>query len=178
MNTEKRIEQCLEAAPKPSASDGLLNKLQNDITSGGIKAQPSFLRKWLAPAGGPISAWRVAAVATIAVMVLLPLTYAGGKVIKNYVLEEVFEVVETVETEEGRVTKVATVSVVSVAPDEPPKEEEIREMDELKKAGKFEKEFVKEWAKDGMTFRLYKVSYTLSSGKVVTRNEIEGGSDK
>jgi hypothetical protein len=51
-----------------------------------------------------------------------------------------------------------------------------QDAEDLTQAGKFEKEFVKEWAKDGITFHLYKISYTLSSGKVVTRNEIEGGS--
>ncbi len=176
MNTEKRIEQCLKAAPKPSVPDGLLSKLQKDITPGRIQTRPSLLHKWLAPTGGPISAWRVAAVATIAVMVLLPLTYAGGKVIKTYVLKETIVVVEEVRTDDGSVTKIGTLSVVTVAPDEQINEEEKLEMEELKQAGKFEKEFVKEWSDKGMTFRLYKVSYTLSSGKVVTRNEIEGGS--
>lgn len=176
MNTEKRIEQYLKAAPKLSVPDGLLDKLQNDVTLRETKIRRSALRTWLAPSGGSVSPWRVAAVATIALMVLLPLTYAGGKVIKNYVLKEVFEVFEEVETDDGRVAKVGTLEVVTVAPDEQPNEEDIREMEELKQTGKFEKEFMKEWAKDGITFRLYKVSYTLSSGKVLTRNEIEGGS--
>ena len=172
MNSEKKIEQYLNVAPKPTAPDGLLNKLQNDITSGRMKRQPSFLHKWLAPAGGPISAWRVAAMATIAVMVLIPLTYAGGKVIKTYVLKETIVVVEEVETDDSSVTRIETLSVVAVASDQL-NEEEKREMEELKKAGKFEKEFVKDWTEKDMTFRLYKVSYTLSSGKVFTREEIE-----
>ena len=174
MNTERRIEQCLRAAPRPSEPDGLLDKLQNDVTLKKTKAQHSVLRSWLAPSGGSVSPWRVAAVATIALMVLLPLTYAGGKVIRNYVLKETIAVIEEVRMDDGSITKIGTLEVVTVAPDEPPNEEDIREMEELKRTGKFEKEFVKEWAKDGMTFRLYKVSYTLSSGKVFTRNEIEG----
>lgn len=176
MNTEKRIEQYLKAAPKPTVPDGLLDQLQHDVTLRETKTRRSALRMWLAPSGGSISPWRIAAVAILALMVLLPLTYAGGKVIKTYVLKEEIVVVEEVKTDDGRVAKIGTLSVVTVAPDEQPSEEEIREMNELKKAGKFEKELVKEWAKDGITFRLYKVSYTLSSGKVVTRNEVEGGS--
>lgn len=176
MNTEKRIEQYLKATPKVSVPDGLLDKLQNDVTLREAKTRRSALRAWLSPSGGSICPWRVAAMMAIALMVLLPLTYAGGKVIKNYVLKEVFEVFEEVETDDGRVAKIGTLEVVTVAPGEQPNEEEIREVEELKQAGDFEKEFVKEWAKDGITFRLYKVSYTLSSGKIVTRNEIEGSS--
>jgi len=46
----------------------------------------------------------------------------------------------------------------------------------LKRAGKFEKVLVEERIENGMKFSLYKVSYTLSNGKVVTVSEIQGGS--
>ncbi|MFC1634020.1 hypothetical protein ACFL5Z_04200 [Planctomycetota bacterium] len=88
MNTEKRIEQCLKAAPKPSAPDGLLGKLHKDITLGEMKARHSVLRKWLAPAGGSISLWRVAAAAAIAIAVLLPLSYGATKAVKHFILFE------------------------------------------------------------------------------------------
>jgi len=44
MNTEKKIEQCLRAAPKPPAPDGLLDKLQADVSAQDIKTQRSPLR--------------------------------------------------------------------------------------------------------------------------------------
>lgn len=85
MNTQKRIEKCLKAAPKPPAQDGLMDKLQADVSVPDINVQRSALRRWFAPVGGRISPWRVAAVAVIGVAVLLPLTYGAGKIVKVYV---------------------------------------------------------------------------------------------
>ena len=79
MNTEKRIEQCLEKAPKPSAPDALLNKLQSDVTLGQAGARRTALRRWLAPSGGRVSLWRTAAAAVIAMAVLLPLSYGAAR---------------------------------------------------------------------------------------------------
>lgn len=87
MNTEKKIEQCLKAAPKPPAQDGLLDKLQKDIARGDIKTRRSALRRWFAPTAGSISPWRVAAAAVIAIAVLLPLTYGATQIIK-FVVDE------------------------------------------------------------------------------------------
>ena len=84
MNTEKKIEQCLRAAPKPPAPDGLLDKLQKDVALGDIKTHRLGLRRWFAPAGGPISPWRVVAAAAIAIAVLLPLSFGATKVVKKY----------------------------------------------------------------------------------------------
>ena len=84
MNTEKKIEQHLKAAPKPPAPNGLLNKLEADLSAGDIKKGRSALRRWFAPAGGPISPWRVATAAAIAIAVLLPLSFGATKVVKKY----------------------------------------------------------------------------------------------
>lgn len=84
MNTEKKIEQCLRAAPKPPAPDGLLDKLQADVSAQDIKIHRSSLRRWFAPTGRAISPWRVAAAAAIAIAVLLPLSYGTTKVLKKY----------------------------------------------------------------------------------------------
>ena len=174
MNTEKKIEQSLRAAPKPPAPDGLLKNLQDNITLEEGKHSDNIIRRFLSPAGGQVSLWRVAAVAAVAAMVLLPLTYAGGKVIKSYFVK--VEVTETIENNGSSITKVGTASAKMNEPGYQPNEEEVKEINELKKAGKFEKVLVEERIENGMKFSLYEVNYTLSSGKVITVNEIEGGS--
>ncbi len=85
MNTRQEIEQRLRAAPRPSAPDGLLNKLQADVSAQDIKTHRSSLRRWFAPTGRSISPWRVAAAAVIAIAVLLPLSYGATKLIKRFV---------------------------------------------------------------------------------------------
>ncbi|MEE9370800.1 MAG: hypothetical protein V3W45_04935, partial [Sedimentisphaerales bacterium] len=72
MNTKKKIEQYLKPAPKPPAPEGLLDKLQADVSAQDIKTHRSSLRRWFAPTGRSISPWRVAAAAAIAIAVLLP----------------------------------------------------------------------------------------------------------
>jgi len=84
MNTQNKIEQCLRAAPKPSAPDSLLDKLQSDLSVQDIKTHRSILRRWFAPTGGSVSTWRVAAAAVIALAVLLPLSYGATKLIKRF----------------------------------------------------------------------------------------------
>ena len=84
MNSQKKIEQYLRTAPKPSAPDGLLDKLQADVSTRDIKTRQSTLRRWFAPTGRSISPWRVAAAAAIAIAVLLPLSYGASKAIKKY----------------------------------------------------------------------------------------------
>lgn len=85
MNMQKKIEQYLRAAPKPPASDGLLDKLQADVSVQDIKTYRSSLRRWFAPTGRSISPWRVAAAAVIAIAVLLPLSYGATKLIKRFI---------------------------------------------------------------------------------------------
>jgi hypothetical protein len=174
MNTEKKIEQSLRAAPKPPAPNGLLNELQENIALSDGKQNDNVIHRFLSPAGGQVSLWRVAAVVAIAAMVLLPLTYAGGKVIKSYFVE--VEVIETIESEDGSIIKVGTAKAIAVDSSEQPNEQEAQEIEELRKAGKFEKVLVEERVENGMKFSLYKVSYTLSNGKVITASEIQGGS--
>lgn len=85
MNMQKKIEQYLRTAPKPPAPDGLLDKLQADISVQDIKTHRSSLRRWFAPTGQSISPWRVAAAVAIAIMVLLPLSYGATKLIKRFI---------------------------------------------------------------------------------------------
>ena len=87
MNSHKKIEKCLGAAPKPSAPDGLMDKLQQDVVRRDFRARGSTLRKWFVPSDGRISIRRVAAAATIAVACLVPLSYGAAKIIK-FVTEE------------------------------------------------------------------------------------------
>jgi Tol biopolymer transport system component len=84
MNTEKKMEQCLWAAPKPPAPDGLLDKLQADVPAGDVKTRSTAMHRWFAPSGERISRWRVAAAAIIAVAVVLPLSYGATKLIKRF----------------------------------------------------------------------------------------------
>ena len=83
MNTQKKIEQCLRAAPKPPAPDGLLDKLQTDVPARDVKTRPSGLRGWFAPSGGQISLWRVAAAVAIAILLLMPLSYGTTKLVEK-----------------------------------------------------------------------------------------------
>ncbi len=85
MNTQDKIEQCLRAAPKPPAPDGLLDKLQADVPAGDVKTRSTAMHRWFAPSGEGISRWRVAAAAAIALAVLLPLSYGATKLIKRFV---------------------------------------------------------------------------------------------
>ena len=85
MNMRKNIEQYLEAAPKPPASDSLLERLQADISLTAVKTHRSSLRKWFAPTGRSVSAWRVAASVAVALVVMLPLAYGATKLIKRFV---------------------------------------------------------------------------------------------
>jgi len=217
MNTEKKIDQILRIAPKPQVSDGLLDKLQADVSAGDIKTQRSALRRWFAPAGGAISRWRVAA--AIAIMVLLPLSYGATKTVKRII--KTFEVKfeypegggvygvggaigssEPNFTEEDALEKqqefyqlykqgkaeevepgvwVATLSNgkgfgyggdpemlgLSEAERKEFLKKQFDEIHELRKAGKFERTFIKVIEVNGAPHRLYEDSFTLSNGKVI-----------
>ena len=93
MNAEEEIEQCLSAAPKPPAPAGLLDKLRADVSAGRMEARRSALRRWFSPAGERISLWRVAAAATVAIAVLLPLSFGANRIVKKYFItfEAAFE---------------------------------------------------------------------------------------
>jgi hypothetical protein len=85
MNTNRKIiDKCLKAAPKLPTPDGLLDKLQADVSTQDIKTHRPSLRRWFSPGGGSISLWRVAAAAVIAIAVLLPLSFGATKVVKKY----------------------------------------------------------------------------------------------
>jgi Tol biopolymer transport system component len=82
MNMQDKIEQCLRAAPKFPAPDGLLDRLRADIAVRQADTHVGVVRRWFAPTGGAISRWRVAA--AIAVMVLLPLSYGATKLVRRF----------------------------------------------------------------------------------------------
>lgn len=83
MNMQGKIENCLRAAPKFPAPDSLLDRLRADVAVREINTHVGVVRRWFAPTGGAISRWRVAA--TIAIMVLLPLSYGASKLIKRFI---------------------------------------------------------------------------------------------
>jgi hypothetical protein len=233
MNTEKKFEQFLRAAPKPAAPDGLLNRLQEDVAPVEIKRRVTVIRRWFAPAGGSISPWRVAAAAAIAIAVLLPLSYGAAKVIKYFT---VFEAEFVYPQDDGGVAgyKVGA-AIGSNNPDfteedarkdqqefyelyKQGKAEEIEpgfwfatlsngrgfgtrdpemlglsdaeriellkkqfdEIEELRKAGKFEKIYKPEhdFEIDGVKYRYYEARYTLSDGTVKTVGSSEPVKDE
>lgn len=156
MKTEKKIEQCLRAAPKPSAQDGLLGKLQKDIALGDIKTRRSALHRWFTPIGGSISPWRVAAAAIIAIAVLLPLTYGATQIIK-FVVEE-FTVIHGVDDERAKyITAYAFNPTITG--------DCITNKDEAKKAEKEMLQLIKEGKAEEVSHGVYKG--VLSSGKEV-----------
>ncbi len=225
MNTEDKIEKCLKSAPKPATPDGLLNRLQEDVAAGEIQKHVTVIRRWFAPAGGPISRWRVAA--AIAIMVLLPLSYGATKTVKHIIktFEAKFEYPEdnviygvkggifssddNMQTEEdarkaqeefyqlykeGKAEEVepgvwvATLSNgdrfayggdpellgLSEAERRELLKKQFDEIEELRKAGKYERTFIKEVEKNGVKIRLYEDRFTLSNGKVITMGAGEG----
>ncbi len=90
MNTEKQIEECLSDAPKPRAPKQLLNKLENDVFSTDFNVSRPSLRRWFTPAGERVSLMRVAAAAIIGIVVLLPLAYGATKIIKHFIIDDMY----------------------------------------------------------------------------------------
>ncbi len=84
MNTQKKIEQLLRAAPKPFAPDSLQAGLRKDIILREIETSQPALRRFFAPSGERISHWRVAAAAVLTMAALLPLSYGATKLIKRF----------------------------------------------------------------------------------------------
>jgi hypothetical protein len=219
MNTQKKIEQCLRAAPKLQAPIGLLNKLQTDVTVREVRAQRSALQKVFAPSGKRISVWRVAAAAAITIAVLIPLSYGASKVIRYFTtFEAEFKYGDTtaykfsrtvsssddsIRSEEdarkaelefydlykqGKVEEVqpgvwvATLSNgeefafggdpeslgLSESEHKELLKKQLNEINELRRAGDYERIFIKEIEENGVKIRLYRDSFTLSNGKVVT----------
>jgi len=78
MNTKKKIERYLRAAPKPSAPEGLLDRLRNDVAVTDAAAHQSLLRRWFAPTGRSVSLWRVAAAAVAIVAALIGIMILTG----------------------------------------------------------------------------------------------------
>jgi hypothetical protein len=220
MNTEERIKQCLKATPKPPTPDSLLDKLRSDVSFGEVKAQRTALRRWFAPAGSSISPWRLAVAATIAIVVLLPLSYGVARVVKSFTLFEAkFEYPEdnttygvstsvigdTVHSAEDALDKqqefyqlyrdgkaeeiepgiwAATLSDgsrfgyggnpedlgLSDAERREVLKRQFDEINELRKAGEFEKTYMPEndFEIDGVKYRFFRARYVLSDGTVKT----------
>jgi len=84
MNMQKKIERYLRVAPKPPASDSLLERLQADISLRDVKTRRSSLHRFFAPTGRSVSPWRVAAAVAITIAVLLPLGYGATKLIRRF----------------------------------------------------------------------------------------------
>jgi hypothetical protein len=170
MNTQNKIDRCLKAAPKPPAPDGLLDKLQKDVALGEIETQRSSLRRWFAPTGGRIPPWRVAAAAAVAIAVLLPLTYGAVKIVKVYTLRFSSRQID----KDGSVTVTETeVTLSGNFADEEEAKRVWQETSALKKAGKYERTFLKEIERNGVKHRIYDYRYTLSNGQVITFAESE-----
>lgn len=91
MNTNKKIQKCLSAAPKPATPNGLLDRLKQDVHATPIEKAPSAIRRWFAPTGRSISLWRIAGAAAIALAAILPLCYGAVKVIRTFTAEVTFE---------------------------------------------------------------------------------------
>jgi hypothetical protein len=234
MNTEKKIERCLRAAPKPPVQEALLDKLQQDVALGEIETQRSVLRRWIAPTGGRISLWRLAAAAAVAIAVLLPLSYGAVKAVKHFViardqvtfeypednsiytvsrsiaiagnntsseeakrkLEEFRELYDDGKAEEVKPgVWVATLSngekfayvgdperigVEFTEQEQEQLKEQFDEINELRKAGKYEKTYKPEndFIIYGVKHRYFEAHYTLSDGRVVTLGASEPAEDE
>jgi len=248
MNTQKKIEQCLKAAPKPPAPDDLLDRLQKDVSLGEVKTRRSSLRRWFAPTGERISLRRLTAAAAIAIAVLLPFSYGATKTVKRiiktfeakFVYPQEAKIVFVYPQDDGGVYgygygvgRMVGV-VVGIGSSDPNfteedahkaeqefyelykkgKAEEVKpgiwvatlsngekltyggdpemlglseaerkellkkqfdEIHELRKAGKFERTFIKEIEIDGVMHNFYEDSFTLSNGKVIKMGA--GGGD-
>ena len=218
MNIKKKIEQYLQAAPKPPAPDGLLNRLQEDAAVTNVKPYASFARRFFVPTGRSISLRRVAVAAAIAFVILLPLSYGAAKVIRYFTIGEITIVVKNSDNiknekdaqkaleefgelyREGKAEEVEPgVWVVTLSDGEkfsfasnnpewvglPGAEKEkllkkqFDEIEELRKAGKFEKTYKPEhdFEVDGVKHRYFEARYTLSNGKVVTIGSSEPAKD-
>lgn len=84
MNTKKRIERCLRAAPRPAAPDGLVNRLKNDMLLRRTPPSESAVRRFFSWSGRRSPVWRGVA-AAVAVAVLLPLCYGATQWIKRFI---------------------------------------------------------------------------------------------
>ena len=169
MNTENKIKKILSAALEPQAPDDLINKLQSDLSSQTIQIKQPLLYRWFIPAGY-ISPWRIAVTIIIAFLVLIPLTYGATKLVKIYQFR--FETVE--HNDDGSVTK--TIEKTKISGDFANEEEARKvylETRELKKAGKFERTFLREIERDGVKSYIYMYRYTLSDGRVIGFGEAE-----
>ena len=88
MNTNDKIKDLLRKAPNANVPNGLLEKLQKNITLPNSRKERLRIPNWFYPAGSQsLSLRRVAFAAVVILAVMLPLSYGAVKVVKKYVLK-------------------------------------------------------------------------------------------
>lgn len=131
----------------------------------------------------PIEIWRTilktrlsrfATAAIITIFILLPLSYGAVKIIKTYFFQE-----KPVSTTQNGVT-VTTTNATKLSgeyADENQARKVYDEINQLRKAGKYEKTLIKEWVENGILCQVYRVRYVLASGEVIIMNEGQAAND-
>jgi hypothetical protein len=137
MNTKREIERYLQTAPKPTAPDGLLERLREDATQTDTERPASIIRRWFAPTGQSMSPWRVAVAVMIAVVLMLSLSYGAIKIVKVYIHTFVEESRQT--DDDGTIRTTVTETVISTdSPDREGAQRVLEEFGRLYRQGKAE----------------------------------------
>lgn len=105
------------------------------------------------------------AAAVILLAAITSLTFGASKLFKRYFKTSI--------SSDGVVKTMEAVDLSGKFTDKKEIDKVAAEIKELRKAGKFEKTFVREFIKDGVLYREYKVRYVLPSGKEIITNEGE-----
>jgi hypothetical protein len=168
MNAKNEIEEILRTAPKPSAPDDLFNKLQADISSQTVEEKQTLLHKWFFPAGH-VSFRRIAAMVLVTLAVLMPLAYGATKLVK--VFHITMEV--TTQYDDGSIGTTLEEFYTSGFDNEEEGNRILQEIEELRRAGEYEKIFEEERVIDEEMYHLYHYIYTLSDGQVVSIGQLE-----
>jgi hypothetical protein len=153
--------------------EGLLDTLKEDVAAAEIRAYHSVLRRWFAPTGGSLSIARVVYAAVIAILVLLTFSYGAIKIIRIYGIYTFTEESRQFSEDGGITSTVTTTQISGHFADEEEAKRVWQETRELKKAGRYERTFLKEIERNGTRSRIYEYRYTLSNGMVVAFGESE-----
>jgi hypothetical protein len=162
----RRLALISQIEPSPEATALAMERVRRVLVNMSEKKETSSQIKTVRIWGSIIRnrMLRFTAAAIITIFILLPLSYGAVKIIKTYFFEEKPVCI-------GGYTAITKTSLSSDYADENQARKVYEEINQLKKAGKCEKTFVKEWVENGIVFQLYEVRYTLASGEVVTVNE-------
>ncbi len=152
MSKKRKIEHILRDAPSFSAPEGLLEKLQEDVSVSDSEKHRSILRDWFAPSGQFVSRRRVACAAAIGFFILLPLTYAAGRIVKRIFVVQEFHI--TYSDDNGMYTYGVSTHIAS---------DTITTKDEARKAHKEMLRLIKEGKAEEISPGVYKG--TLSNGE-------------